>query len=620
MLFRLTLFLTFFWIVIAPAISQILDDSTELVYGPSTVKVVYENDLKLNNDEFNEMDTSLYNLENFTYVDQNNRKYQDLGNVGTALFPVFYDLPATIGRSSGFNSYSYYYINPDTHKYYDTKSPLMDLNVVLGGHGRAVIHYGYSQNITPNWNFGINIHKMNVDKQIGADQTEGDRNVDHTSADLYTYWSHPESSYKLLAYVFGMSHKVDETGGILVSEDATRPEKFQYRDNNIRLQDARGVEGNIGYHLYHEFGVLNNLQLYHQSDANRQTYTYQDFADGTDVTYYGFYDQFLIDPDSTYQQSVFSDITNEAGLKGGDGAIHYRIYYKNRWIRHRFLYGSDRNDALENYLGAFTRFKLKEVFDVSGKGELTQTGEFKLRGVFDSKFVRASYHSVRYRQSNLTQGYFDNHNEWNNSFDRGFINSISGELKLSPGNFDLFPFAEFRTMDNYVYFDTASTPVLAGQTALFSRFGGRFNYFIKTGETEGSGFHFENEVYYTLLDESSAEFIRIPDLFYAGKYYWTGRIFNKSVPVQIGFNIYSKSGFFANDYNPVIQQYFVQNTEELPLFVTADFFLNMQIEKLSIFAKVVHANMGGEDGYFITPLYPGQERVFDFGVRWLFFD
>jgi hypothetical protein len=36
---------------------------------------------------------------------------------------------------------------------------------------------------------------------------------------------------------------------------------------------------------------------------------------------------------------------------------------------------------------------------------------------------------------------------------------------------------------------------------------------------------------------------------------------------------------------------------------------------------MTHINQpGNADGYFITPYYPGQHRVLDFGVTWYFFD
>ncbi len=600
--------------------AQILDDSTELVYGPSTVQVVYENHIKDNLTDTVEVDTTITDLENFWFVDRNQRKYQDLGNVGTALFPVFYQDQPIIGRTSGFNAYQHYNIKKDQHRYYDTKSPFMDLLVVLGGQGRAVIDYSYSQNITPNWNFGINVHKLNIDKQIGADQTQGDRNVENTSGDIFTYWAHPEKDYNLFFYLSGFTHQIDETGGIAIDSGATRADRFQYRDSNIRLNDAIGSEKNINAHLFHELGIFNQLEIYHSADFDRQFYGYQDNRGGSTQTYDDFYPNFFLDPDSTFLSSTFRTWTNEAGISGDLSSLYYRIYLKNRLVNHSMLYGGPYGNEVENYLGAKTRFTWKDLFDVTAEGEAMTTGEFRLEGQLNSSLLKIRYSTIRYKQANLLRRYLGNHYQWNNSFDAGFTNTLTGELNLELGGIEIHPFAQFKNLNNYVYFNENSRPELSVGPTLITRVGGKFNFFIPTGGAEGRGFHLNNEVYYTLIDEESQDFIRIPELFYVGKYYWNGRIFGRAVPFQTGFNVYAKSSFFANDYNPVLQQFFVQNNEQLNAFFTADLFANMQVERFTMFVKVVYVNMGVEDGYFITPLYPGQERVVDVGVRWLFFD
>ena len=63
--------------------SQILDDSTVLVYGPSTLNVILEENLKSNDKTLVFIDTLVGNLDRFTAYGRSDYKLQNLGNIGT---------------------------------------------------------------------------------------------------------------------------------------------------------------------------------------------------------------------------------------------------------------------------------------------------------------------------------------------------------------------------------------------------------------------------------------------------------------------------------------------------------------------------------------------------------
>ena len=79
--------------------------------------------------------------------------------------------------------------------------------------------------------------------------------------------------------------------------------------------------------------------------------------------------------------------------------------------------------------------------------------------------------------------------------------------------------------------------------------------------------------------------------------------------------------YFAYDYDPITQQFFLQNDFEVEGYLLADLFADLRIGRWNFFFKLV--NVGDQildDGYFITPYYRGQQRTFDFGISWVFFD
>ncbi len=608
---------------VGQAIAQITDDSSKLVYGPSTTRIIYEADLKNNLEIDHRLDTGLYELENFTSYDRRGRQYQDLGNNGTAMGAIFPIIPRQIGKTSGFHSYDYFFKTPDQQRYFDSKSPFMDVSAVFGSQGRSTVDFTYTANVSPTWNVGVDLNRITSDKQIGAERTQGDANVRNTRYDIFTYYQHDEKPYKLMFNFTGFSHKVDETGGVLVlTEDPLEFEFFQYRDSEIQLEDAVSEVNFNNVHLYHEYGLLKQFQIYHQLDRGRRRFRYADNTDGSSGgdydTYADAYDQFLFDTDSTQEQAEFREFANEVGLKGTISSVFYRFYVRRRDLDFSYIF-LDPGAVGENYLGGITRFTWKG-FSVEGSTELLPTGEFYLEGKLSSGFLEASYTTSRYKPSYLHDSYFGNHYEWRNSFSQGFSNRLYGKLNLKVGKLEFQPSVELMNMDDFLYFDESKQAAQAVGSALVSRFGGNLNYFLKAGKLAETGFHFDNEFYYSTSTGGAGDLIRIPRFFYNGRHFWSGKLFQQSVPVEIGVNVHAKSAYFGNRYDPVTQQFYLQNDFELSQFVAADFFINMRIDKVFAFLKVTHLNQAANSGYFVTPEYPGQSRVLDLGVRWLFFD
>ncbi|MEM9324444.1 MAG: putative porin [Bacteroidota bacterium] len=602
---------------------QITDDSTTLVYGPSTLYYIYESDLKNNTEQERSIDTTLFELENWRYYDQMGRFYQNLGNNGTAMAPIFPELPTTIGKRSGLHTYDYLFTFPSQLKYYNTKSPFIDAKAVFGGRGRSTFDLSYSVNISPTWNAGFDLQRMASDKQIGAEQTQGDRNSIGTGYDIYTYYEHPEQPYKLLFNFTARDQNTDETGGVFVeSDDPLEFEFFRYLDSPIRLQDAVGGINYSNVHLYHEYALFKQFQVYHQFDRFRQRQTYEDHLEsGAALSYSEFYDRFLFDEDSTQEKYEFRELTNEVGLKGTIASVFYRFYARRRDIDFDYIFFDPAAEG-ENYIGGLTRLDWKS-FSVQGEAELMATGELMFKGSLDSDLLFASFTSMRYKPSYLADRYFGNHNEWRNRLDAGFTNELFGGLKLRLGPLSFVPTVRLTNLDEFIYFDQSKTARQATGAALVSRFGGDLNLTLSTNRERGSAFHFENQVFYTTVAGDARSLIPVPEFFYNGRHYWRGNIFQQSVPVEIGLNVHSRSAYAANDYDPVTQQFHLQDDFDFNEFLSVfavDVFLNMRIDKIFAFVKITHANQSANSGYMVTPLYPGQPRVFDLGVRWLFFD
>ncbi len=176
----------------------ILDDSSKVIYSVKTTKYILKKDFSSGDTVFVSPDSSLTNLEKLYRDNTNFYTYQDLGNIGTPLYNIYTYYSTDFSLSSGFNSLDHYYLSSSIPKFYDTRSPFIDLSLFFGGRGRSVVDFVFSRNINKNWNIGLDIHRISSDKQISPSKNKGDKNISSSLFKIFTY--HQSNNKKLVFY------------------------------------------------------------------------------------------------------------------------------------------------------------------------------------------------------------------------------------------------------------------------------------------------------------------------------------------------------------------------------------------------------------------------------------
>lgn len=599
--------------------AQLTDDSTKLVYGPHTVKFTSESMIKNNlDDRYSHPDTTVYLFEKYDIVDRMNRSFQSLGFLGSPLFDLSYGLPEEPGQLFGFSAYDKYWRSIDDIKYYDTKSPFMDVSVTLGGQRRSKIDFAYSRNVNEHWNLGFDLNRITADKQIGAEAL-GDRSVESASFDIYTHYENEEKPYAVTFSYTSLKHQVADIGGVLVAENATRADYFQYSTSDTQLDDAQTIDQRNRIHVYHQYKLGSGFQLYHQADVTNQSYSFTDFStDDIGDKYANYYPQFLLNTDTTQERAYYRSVVNEAGLKGDIKGAFYRFYAKRRVLSY------DYKEALEvrrgeNYVGTYLRFDWKNKFAVIGNGELSDVGAYQLKGQLKSTLLSVSYTSMRSLPSFIVESYSGNHHEWDNTFKPTFSNHLEGSLLLKWLGIEVKPMLRIKTVNNLIYFNSDQEPAQVNGALLMNQAGGSlaFNFFRTNADEH---FRVENQAHVTQVSGAERSVVRLPALLYSGRLFWRGLWFQSAVPVEVGADVYVRTSYMGNQYSPVINQFYLQNDLNLDAYTAVDAFINMKIRSLRATFKWTHVNQRANDGYFATPFYPGQKAIFDFSVTWLFFD
>ena len=617
LLFSLTTFCFCFSLL-----GQIVDDSTKQIYGPKTTKYITENLVLNNSGDYQTIDTSIYLMERQSLVDRSSRELQNLGVIGTAVFPVFHTPQTTIGRSSGFNAYKRYAYQPNEIKYYDSKSPFFDLFGMIGGGNRNIIGVDFSRNVNPNWNVGFNYKRFTVDKQL-APNGQGDRQVESAAFAAYTHYKNQKVPYQIMFQYTQLNHNAVELGGVrYITDNELRSELFQFENALLRLDEAVTNVRENRLHLYQDYQLVDAFQLYHVLDRRSEQNTFEDFAGGSSGTYNPYslttYPNFFVDEDSTYQRSNFSSFSNEAGIKGEVSSVFYRTYLKLRWVDFRYNYLDPEFQKLEQYLGGYARFKWRDKFSVEGNAEYLRGGEYTFKGSISSNLINVSYNSSRSAVPYVYNRYFGNHHDWSNAFDPVFANQLKGNVRLNLKFLELVPEVDLTSYQNYLYFDDQRQAQQIGGTFLISKLGGQAN--IRLLNKKGEGWHLENTVYFTEVAGDGASLVRIPELFYNGRLFWRGNWFRDLVPFEVGVDTHARSAYFANNFAPETQQFYLQNEYEIEGYYKADLFINMRLDSFFLSLKWTHIDQPTDGGYFASPFYPGQPRSLDLIVKWRFFD
>jgi len=639
--------------------SIFLNDTVQNIYGPKTTLTTTEEDLFFNRNNYHPIDTSIVNLHRWGYVQRYNYLYQDLGNIGTSLNPIYPVVRNFAGATSGFNSYRLYYDSKEP-RYYDTKSPYAKINVIWGGNGRSMTNIEFTRNINSRWNFGFNYRPILVDKQLQR-QRKGDRHVIAQYYDFFTTYKSKNEKYYLLFNFRRTRHRVFENGGVKLK--ATDSEDMYYdKEAAPRMVAAESNQLIKNIHLFGQYALDSAFQLYNTIDFTREDNNFLNDAKKEDLklNLFDHWERVLsaVDTFKTSDQFKLTTFQDELGIKGRANFLFYSVYYKLRTYSTFYKHDNSRlvvpvdefngsplsqhlnqgglaqlnkifdSRGVEHYLGGRIAFDIDSLTRLSGQAELNQLGNYSIDARFSSKWIDATFVQSISRPAFLASQYRGSHDFWNNSFDNiaglkmeGFLKTPFKKFLVSPGlTYTLFSnYIYYRKMDPLPYGNLgAGQTVLPVQTASLISVA---NPQVRLGITLFRKIKLSGSVINNLVTRDLEGAMKIPDWLVTSQLALEDFWFKKNLQVQVGFDVTWRSGYKAMGYDPVIQQYYVQNDVTVGQAFIADVFLNARLKTGRLFVKYHNiAQLFTGTGYLVTPGYPGQRNVLDFGFELIMFD
>ncbi|SFE20149.1 putative porin [Flavobacterium xueshanense] len=317
--------------------------------------------------------------------------------------------------------------------------------------------------------------------------------------------------------------------------------------------------------------------------------TFQFFVDDFRSNYY--YNKILIFDNQNTIPSSFSQEINSAG-----GQYEYR---RNKW-NGKFLYSrSVTAQSLSN-------LDTKVQYDLNDEIQLA----FQYQNI--NKLPNNNY--------NLHQSSFVQYN-WSNDFKNEKINTIKANA-ISPW---VDAELQLSVLNDHLYFTDASTAqqkVDQTQIVAPAQYNGTINYLsLKISrEFKLGNFALDNTILYQKTEQQDA-ILNVPEIVTRNTIYYTNYLFKKALFLQTGISLNYFSSYYANEYNPVVGEFFVQNEKQIGNHPNLDFFINAKIQRTRIYFKAEHFNsalMG--NNFYASPNNPSRDFTIRFGLIWNFFN
>ena len=215
----------------------------------------------------------------------------------------------------------------------------------------------------------------------------------------------------------------------------------------------------------------------------------------------------------------------------------------------------------------------------------------------------------------LNQSSYINYN-WSNDFKNEKINNIIANANTQWVSASL----QISSFNDYLYF--ADKEQLQNQQLIKPyQYDKTINYLsVKVSrEFKFRKFALDNTILYQKVDQQD-NILNVPELTLRHTLYYTNRFFKRNLQVQTGIiaNYFTK--YYANDYNPIVGEFFTQTNKEIGDFPMLDFFINARIRQTRIFLKAEHFNSSFTGNtFYSTPNMPYHDFMVRIGVVWTFF-
>lgn len=385
---------------------------------------------------------------------------------------------------------------------------------------------------------------------------------------------------------------------------------FTYRTAFAQLENKAGIKGRINNFQYRTFAKLRNYQVQYdfpfaqgEIQANRKIDIEPELFVGGGLRYFlnTKVNQKLAEAENYKEERQVLDSLAQKDSTQIDFKPSISI--------------KDNSIALVSYIDASAEYQLVSEL----------IGDYSLSAEWIRNNLTVGVGRTVYSPSMAEQYSFQPQLRWNNdNFERTTTDKIYASIEFDPLKLPLFkkvdsiykislrPYISASNIQNLVYNDSNS---VARQTS-------------KATQPISAGLAMKGSYkkLHALLDfrynqNLGEDLVRMPPIFVNLLFFYKDRLFKNAMEAEIGTDIHYHSKYKADAYNPLIQQFHLQEQYNVGGFPQMDIFFNFKVSRAKISMKVNNLLLDTvAKGYYDTPFYISQPRSLEVVINWLFFN
>lgn len=537
----------------------------------------------------------------------------------------------------GFKGKHFAYQEVNDIKYYSVATPLTELYFKTVMEQGQNVDAFVTLNTSKNFNFSIAFKGLrSLGKYINQLSSTG--NFRFTSS----YFT-KDNRYSINIHYTGQDILNGENGGLTIPEDFDN-EDPAYKNRprlQVYLTDAKTLLKGKRFFFDHNFRVnkkdaYNNLSIIHQFNYEHKFFEFDQATLTSKIGTSGAtFQRFGTASVSSkiIDQTAYDMLYNKAGVAYENKLLgkvqffienfNYNYHYSTEQVIGSIVYPSKLVATINTVGGQYQYRKNKwnGVVTVSNSISKQSTRNFDANLVYNINsdnslsFQYQNISKLPNNNYNLNHSSYDRYN-WFNDFNNEKINNLIASANTRWAKASL----QLTTLNDHLYF---SNDTIGNYQQYVSpkQYSGTINYlsFKISREFKYKNWALDNTFLYQKVSQN--EFIlNVPELTMRNSIYFSHDVFKKAMFLQTGiiFNYFTK--YYADDYNPVVAEFFVQRDKQIGAFPMLDFFVNARVKQTRIYLKAEHFNSAFTgNNYYSAPNIPYHDFMVRFGLVWNFF-
>ena len=617
-----------------------------------------------------ETDTAIFNFQNLHFTDGLNGEYNYLGNMGSPRQSRIFFNRKSDGQFIFTDALDFFLVTPAEYNFVNTKSPWTNLSYYRAGN-----KINGEERIKAK--FGVNANKR-TGLGFDFDYLYGRGLYDHQSTayangSFFAY--HHGERYSVNGLFSYNKLRLAENGGLQDDRYITNPEamaegKKTYRpaDMPTNLKNTWNEDFVRTALLAHDFKlgyykartdslpdtVIVNYdfipvsKVFHTLEASSNSRRFIDYENTKN-----YYAQNFLPYDSI-DATEYMRMRNTVGLTLIEGINKWIPFGASAYLSYDYRQftlpdsiGGIGRDHTHTYkennisLGGNIKRTLGQAFHFDATAETvlagTDLGAFNIEGNANLNFrlwkdtvkLSAEGYMKNTNPSFYYRRYHSQHYWWDNDLHKEFRTRLGGSLAIERWGTRLY--AGIENIKNYTY--------LAGTPYMSDDYGSKPLSLSSITARQHSGniqvvsstlyqdfklgvLHWDNE--FTVQYSSNESVLPLPLLNVYSNLYLQFT-YAKVLRIQLGADARYFSRYYAPDYAPALEQFFVQEGDhriEVGGYPFINAYANFHLKQVRFYVMYYHVTQGVLDKTesFLAPHYPVNPRLFKLGFSWNFWD